>query len=152
MRPSPRRLLKIAIRSRRNRLLKSADFGGASSPCGQAVFRCKILFVQQKTQLAICLLQIRWLSPSFSRHGRAVLARLCSFGLSKTFRPLVGRTIEPAAVKTGKVAPIPRRNRYSGKDTDRFDLLYNIELCRKWPLRWHKQQRIETDTRRSDIR
>jgi hypothetical protein len=62
--------------------------------------------VQQKTQLAICLLQIRWLAPSFSRHGRAVRARLCSFGLSKTFRPLAGRTIEPAAVKTGKAATI----------------------------------------------
>ncbi|WP_278945624.1 hypothetical protein [Parabacteroides johnsonii] len=60
------------------------------------------------------------------------------FALCKQDRPLVGRLVEPAAVKTGKAASIPRRNRYSGKDTDLFNRLYNMKLCRSLPLRCHK--------------
>lgn len=38
MRPSPRRLLKIAIRSWRSRLSKSADFGGTFIPLAGKLF------------------------------------------------------------------------------------------------------------------
>lgn len=81
VRPSPCRLLKIAIRSWRSRLSKSADFGGAFIPLRASCFP------MQKT---FC----------------AAENTACYLPFANMFRPLVGRTIEPAAVKTGKAAPI----------------------------------------------
>ena len=87
---------------------KSADFGGAFIPLAGKLFSVtEIVSGNGKHSLLFALCKyVGFSAVVFSRHGRVVRARLCSFGLSKTFRPLVGRIIEPAAVKTGKAASI----------------------------------------------
>ena len=66
------------------------------------------------------------------------------FAFCKYVCPPVGRTIKPAAVKTGKAAFHSRRNRYGGKDTDRFSRLILGKECLSQPLRSYKRQRVET--------
>lgn len=60
------------------------------------------------------------------------------FAFCKQDRPPVGRTVEPAAVKTGKAASIHVGIVTRDKDTDLFNRLYNMILCRSLPLRRHK--------------
>lgn len=79
--PLPRRLLKIAIRSWRSRLSKSADFGGAFTPLRASCFPLQKTFCAAENTA-------------------------CYLPFANTLGPLAGRAIEQAAVKTGKAASI----------------------------------------------
>ena len=73
--------MKIAIRSWRSCLSKSTDFGGAFIPLRASCFPLQKTFCAAENTA-------------------------CYLPFANTFRPLVGRTIEPATVKTGKAASI----------------------------------------------
>lgn len=126
VRPPACRYIHFSIPQRPSRLSKSADFGGACTPLRASCFPMQKTFCAAENT-ACCLPFANTLAfqPSLSRHGRAVQARLCSFGLSKTFRPPVGRAIEQVAVKTGKAASIYVGIVSRSKDTDLFNKLNN---------------------------
>lgn len=59
--------------------------------------------------------------------------------LIENVRPPVGRTIEPAAVKTGKAASFHVGIVSRDKDTYLFNRLYNMILRHSLPLRRYKR-------------
>jgi len=112
--------MKIAIRSWRSRLSKSADIGGAFTP-----------------SLAGKLFSVTEIVSGNGKHS--LLFALCKYV------PSAHRTDYRTGRRKNRQGGFHlRRNRYSDKDTDRFCDSVLWGQCLLLPFQSHKQQWVET--------